>query len=191
MFTGLVRAMGVVVCSGADVVRRSTGVPLWVASHAASYGLRPGDSVSICGACMTVCRAVGPMIGACMSYDSLRQLRMLRCGRATNVELPTAPSDLLHGSIASGHVVCTGKVMVTRYDGGSVRLAMGVRRYDGRPIVHKGAIVVDGAALTAIGPDLGGYGWTCSVNLVSVTRLRCTLGTLMVGDDVNIEVPAS
>ncbi|WP_457913159.1 hypothetical protein [Candidatus Tremblayella endosymbiont of Pseudococcus viburni] len=29
---------------------------------------------------MTVCRAVGPMIGACMSYDSLRQLRMLRCG---------------------------------------------------------------------------------------------------------------
>ena len=57
-----------------------------------------------------------------MSYDSLRPLRMLTCRLATNVELPTAPSDLLHGTIASGHVVCTGKVIATISDGGSVRL---------------------------------------------------------------------
>lgn len=70
--------------------------------------------------------------------------------------------------------------MATRSDGGSVRLAMVVCRYDGRPIV-----------LTAIGPDLADMGWTCSVNLVRATLQACTLGTLMVGDDVNIEVPAS
>jgi riboflavin synthase alpha subunit len=106
---------------------------------------------------MTVCRAVGPMIGACISYDSLRPLRMLTCRLATNGELPTAPSDLLHGTIARGHVVCTGKVIATSSDGCSVRLAMVVRRYDGRPIVHKGAIVVDCALVqTAIGPYLVG-----------------------------------
>lgn len=188
MFTGIVQDLGTVeaVEETADGVRLRVVTPL-------AGELRPGDSISVNGCCLT---AVGESDGgdgdasfqAEVMNESLRRTSLsaaATAGARVNLELAMAAGDRFGGHIVQGHVDATGRVVETRPDGFSrvVRIAPedpALLRY----VVEKGSITIDGVSLTVSAID---ETWI-EVSLIPETLERTTLGRVGPGDPVNLEV---
>jgi riboflavin synthase len=108
----------------------------------------------------------------------------LSAGAAVNLEAPLRAGARLGGHIVQGHVDDVATVSAIREEGFSrvltFTLAPGLRRY----IAEKGSVAVDGVSLTVSALDGSGF----SVALIPETLKRTTLGTITVGDRVNLEV---
>ena len=102
-----------------------------------------------------------------------------------NLERPVTLSARLGGHLVQGHVDGVGEVSgVERDDAGRGRAhGAGARRLL-RYVVEKGSISVDGVSLTIA--ELAGEGMR--VALIPHTLAVTTLGTLVPGDPVNLEV---
>ena len=102
-----------------------------------------------------------------------------------NLERPVTLSARLGGHLVQGHVDGVGEVigMDRDDDGGAVitvRVPEGLLRY----VVEKGSISVDGVSLTVAA--IAGEG--VQVALIPHTLVVTTLGTVVPGDLVNLEV---
>jgi riboflavin synthase len=101
-----------------------------------------------------------------------------------NLELPLRADGLLGGHIVQGHVDGTGTVREIRQEGVArvleVEVSSPLRRY----LVEKGSVAVDGVSLTVSALYEHGF----SVGLIAETVERTTLGTVAVGEPVNLEV---
>jgi riboflavin synthase len=182
MFTGIVERTGRVVSAR----RKGEKAILRVDLGPAAKGLRPGDSVSVSGVCLTLAGPVAKGIG---TFEAVREtlsrttLGGLRAGARVNLEPALRAGDPLGGHFVQGHVDGVGRV---RANGGpdgawtlSVSAPPGVRRW----IVEKGSIAVDGVSLTVAAAEDGGF----TVALVPHTLDRTTLRALAPGDAVNLE----
>jgi riboflavin synthase len=150
--------------------------------------LTAGDSVSICGVCLTV-EKTDP---AASSFQVFAMSETLKCttagcwrkGAAVNLERALRFSDRLGGHLVQGHVDGIGRILSVRRRGASRDLAVeipaGLRRY----IAGKGSIAIDGISLTVgrVSPQ------GCEVHLIPETLKRTTLDRLRGGERVNIEV---
>jgi riboflavin synthase len=197
MFTGIVQDLGTVVA----VDDQDGGVRLRVRTALAG-DLRPGDSISVNGCCLTAVGepsavGAGPAAGdgeAELAFDadvmneSLRRTSLgaaAAVGARVNLELAMAAGDRFGGHIVQGHVDATGVVEETRPDGFAriVRIAPedpSLLRY----VVEKGSITIDGVSLTVSAIDDAAL----EVSLIPETLERTTLGGLGAGDPVNLEV---
>jgi riboflavin synthase len=90
----------------------------------------------------------------------------------------------LGGHIVQGHVDGTGSVRCIVAEGDAllvtVEAAPSIMRY----VVEKGSVAVHGVALTVTGVDDESFG----VALIPYTLSETTLGTIAVGDELNLEV---
>jgi riboflavin synthase len=111
-------------------------------------------------------------------------LAHLQPGDRVNIELPMRVGDRLGGHIVQGHVDGLGRVDGIAQSGFARELRISAPAQLARYIVHKGSIAVDGVSLTVSG--LAGDRF--SVSLIPETLERTTLGSLAVGDRVNLEV---
>ena len=181
MFTGIIAELGEVTAweQGRDAARITVRAPLAVADS------RHGDSISVSGVCLSVVDQ-GPdwftadVMGETIAMSTLDHLAL---GTRVNIERPTQVGDRLDGHIVQGHIDGTATVL-------SVEPAStwSVLRFSLSPdvaplVARKGSIAVDGVSLTvsAVGDD-----WF-EVSLIPETLSATTLGTLAVGDKVNIE----
>jgi riboflavin synthase len=181
MFTGIVEDLGSVVAieSLADAARLTIrGEDL--------HDVRPGDSVSVNGVCLTAAELTDDGFTADVMKETLRRSSLggLAAGDPVNLERAVTPTTRLGGHIVQGHVDGAGVVADRRpsshWDEVDIDLPPDLVRY----VVEKGSITVDGVSLTVAAIVAN----RVTVSLIPETLARTTLGRRAVGDAVNIEV---
>ena len=181
MFTGIISELGTIstVADAGDSVRVTVKAPRAVSKA------RHGDSIAVSGVCLTVIDQdadsfVADVMGQTLAMSNPDQWS---AGRTVNVESAMAAGDQLGGHIVQGHVDGTATVVDIRQSGDWRVLRFSLDRAHAPLVVDKGSLTIDGVSLTvsAVGDD-----W-CEVSLIPETLVATTLGSLSIGDTVNIE----
>lgn len=181
MFTGIVEALGSVegIHPEGESVRLDVRVP------ELARELRPGDSVSVSGACLTVVAREGDSV----RFDAVREtllktsLSQLEKGSRVNLERALRADARLDGHVVQGHVDGTGVVERLERSGEDVRLYLTCEPDLAELLVEKGSVAIDGVSLTVVGLRAGGF----DVALIPYTLEHTTLGERRPGDRVNLE----
>jgi riboflavin synthase len=183
MFTGLVEDTGAIV--SAD--RRADAVILGVRpSRIALTELVVGESICHDGTCLTVTDVGSDAYHVLAGGETLARTTLggLAVGHRVNLERALRVGDRLGGHWVTGHIDGTGELVV-RTDLGA-NLVLGFRAAPAllRYIVEKGSIAAAGVSLTVNAVDGDGF----SVAIIPHTREHTTLGQLVLGDRINLEV---
>ena len=146
---------------------------------------RVGDSIAIDGVCLTVVSVDGGSFAFDAVPETLSRtsLATLEPGSPVNLEPALRAGDALGGHYVQGHVDGVGSVRAVEPEGDGNRVwfdaPVGLLRY----VVEKGSIAVQGTSLTVAATDDRGF----AVALIPHTLAATTLGSLAVGDRVNLE----
>jgi len=180
MFTGLVESLG----SVHSAVLSSTGTRLSIATELGP--LQIGDSISVSGACLTVIEAVGGRFSADVSRETLERTTIagLSVGSLVNLERPATLGSALGGHLVTGHVDAVARVLHIEAIGEAASMRFELPRALGRYLAEKGSVCLDGVSLTvnSVTPN------TFDVMLIPHTLHVTTLGRLVVGGSVNLEI---
>jgi riboflavin synthase len=184
MFTGIVQGL----CRVARVVEQPSLRRLSIDLQGLAAGLELGASVAVNGTCLTV---TGVDAGA-VHFDVIREtlertnLGGLSVGSLVNVERSFRIGDEVGGHIVSGHVSGVADVarVVTGPNERNVYLTVpeAFMKY----LTLKGFVALDGASLTIARLDAAAR--EIGVCLIPETINRTTLGSVVEGDRVNLEV---
>ena len=190
MFTGIVEEIGRV----ARVDRSHGDLRVRIEATVVLSDLAVGDSVAVSGCCLTAVSVDDGGFEVELTDETLRATApRWHPGAAVNLERAVAARGRFGGHVVSGHVEGVGTVT----DRHEVEGAL-VLRIDGHPalarwLVPKGSITVDGVSLTVV--DVGGPGGSdpalpahaFTLWLIPHTLQMTTLGSLTIGDRVNLE----
>jgi riboflavin synthase len=177
VFTGIVRELGRV-----EAIERSdAGARLRLRAPATAAGASVGDSIAVNGVCLTAVDVRDGVLAFDAVPETLRRstLGRLRENGGVNVEPALRAGEPLGGHFVQGHVDGVGRVRAVDAEGLEVEAPEEILRY----CVEKGSIAVEGVSLTV--SALGERSF--AVALVPHTREATTLGSLAVGDEVNLE----
>jgi riboflavin synthase len=191
MFTGIVTAIGRLVDTRALGAGSEFGLRVTIETPSGYLDdTRNGDSIALNGACMTVA-ALDPSVSRFevdISGESLHRTTALdRTGRI-NLELALRAGDRLGGHLVSGHVDGIGQVVRMRTVGESSELVIACPHDLARFVAVKGSLVVNGVSLTVNRVDDHPASCHASINLIPHTLAHTTLGELVEGGAVNLEV---
>ena len=189
MFTGIVTAIGTV----ASVEQRGD-LRLTIACPYDPAGIVIGASIACSGVCLTVIDRGGSAGDAWVAVDVSDE--SVSCtaprwsaGARLNLEQALRLGDELGGHIVTGHVDGVGQIVSKRTEGDSLRVEIAAPAALAPYLAPKGSITVDGVSLTVnvVADDADG---TCSftLNLIPHTGEVTTLGALVEGDAVNLEI---
>jgi riboflavin synthase len=183
VFTGIVQDVGTVQAheaQGGDVriVVAVDGLDL--------RNVHAGDSICVQGCCLTVTHLQGTAFAADVSREtlSLTTLDELVVGSRVNLEPALKAGDPLGGHLVSGHIDGIAKIVAVSADARSTRLRISVPPELARYVARKGSVAVDGVSLTVNEVEGGVFG----VNIIPHTQTVTTLGRLVAGARVNLEV---
>ncbi len=145
-----------------------------------------GASISHAGCCLTVVEKGADWFAVEVSTESLEATTLgnLHVGAAVNLERPTRVGDELGGHIVSGHVDGVGEVVSIEPEIGSHRVTVRAPPPLHRFIARKGSVAIDGVSLTVNEVEGDVFG----VNIIPHTWEVTTLGRLMPGASVNLEI---
>ncbi|WP_419707368.1 riboflavin synthase [Promicromonospora sp. NFX87] len=186
MFTGIIEELGSVVAldrpdgdDGADAV-------VTVAGPLAASDARPGDSIAVDGVCLTVVSVADGSFVAEIMPESLGRSSLggLVPGSVVNLERALPANGRLGGHVVQGHVdgiaTLVRRTPGPRWDDLEFSAPAALTRY----VAEKGSIALAGVSLTVTWVSDGGFG----VSLIPTTLAATTLGRLVPGDVVNVEV---
>ncbi|MEA2558403.1 MAG: riboflavin synthase [Actinomycetota bacterium] len=179
MFTGIIEERG--------EVRELSPHRLVVAARTVTVDSSVGASIAVNGCCLTVVENAGGGLTFDLSEETLTRtsLRSLRAGDSVNLERPVTLAARLGGHIVQGHVDGVGTVTAIEAAAeGGASVSVGIPADLLRYVVEKGSITVDGISLTVAGMSASGIVIAVIPHTLAVT----TLGTISIGDPVNIEV---
>jgi riboflavin synthase len=178
MFTGIVEEIGKV--KGVSPGR------LNIEASKVIEGTKPGDSISISGACLTVTSISNNDFCVEVMPETIRRTNLGRFqfGDAVNLERAVPADGRFGGHFVQGHVDDVGKVLSVKPEEGAFIARISAPSYLMPYVVTKGFIAVDGVSLTVFDYD----DFSFSVSLVGYTREHTTLGIMKPGDVVNLEV---
>jgi riboflavin synthase len=192
VFTGIVEELGK--AAGLDLLADSARLTIHAPLVAA--GAAAGCSIAVNGVCLTVTEADGDQFTADVMGETLARSTLggLAPGAPVNLERPASVGGRLDGHIVQGHVDGTGVVTDSRPADRWRVLRISIPGALSRYVAEKGSVAVDGVSLTVSGlSPLGaavpadGKHWF-EVSLIPETLTRTTLGSVAIGDQVNIEV---
>ena len=149
-------------------------------------GIRIGDSICVQGCCLTATELLGRAFAADVSRETLNLTTLgdLRPGASVNLEPSLKAGDALGGHLVSGHIDGVATITSISGDARSQRLRVSVPSDLARYIARKGSVAVDGVSLTVNEVDGNEFG----VNIIPHTQTVTTLGRLVVGARVNLEI---
>lgn len=181
MFTGLIESLGAVV----DVRPEGPGVRINIGAGNLAQEARIGDSVAINGCCLTVVEINGAALSFQAGQETLSRtnLGQLKPGSRVNLERSLVVGDRLGGHLVTGHIDSLGSLVDRRDDGEWSYCWFSAPAELMRQVAAKGSIAVDGISLTVVEVLDDRF----SVALIPHTLSVTTLGSLAIGDTVNIE----
>ncbi len=183
MFTGIVEALGRIEkleAVGGDL-------RLTIATDGAYLdGVNLGDSIASNGVCLTAVALPDKAFVADVSVETLdaTTARSWIVGTPLNLERALTAHKPLGGHMMSGHVDGVGHLVEKHVDARSWRLSFEAPQVIARYIARKGSIAIDGVSLTVNAVA----GSRFEVNIVPHTWENTTLGALVPGSKVNLEV---
>jgi riboflavin synthase len=184
MFTGIIQDIGHVQA----IERRGEDLRLAVATERLDLAQsRIGDSMAVAGVCLTVVELSAHRFSADISRETLARTTIGEwcAGRAVNLEAALRAGDPLGGHLVAGHIDGGAQLLERRGDARSEQMRFRVPGELARYLARKGSVCVDGVSLTVNGVQNDD---SFDVNLVPHTLAVTTLGTLQVGERVNLEV---
>jgi len=145
-----------------------------------------GASIAHAGCCLTVTEKGDGWFAVEVSGETLSKTKLAEWSEGSRINLERAAKlgDELGGHIVSGHVDGLGMVASITPEGGSHRIRFEAPEPLHRFIAPKGSITVDGVSLTVNEVE----GRVFGVNIIPHTWETTTLGSLKVGDKVNLEI---
>jgi riboflavin synthase alpha subunit len=182
VFTGIVREVGRV-----DAVDGgASGILLVVSAPETAATARVGDSVAVNGVCLTAERVAEGRLAFVAVPETLRRTSLadLERGAEVNIEPALRAGEPLGGHLVQGHVDGLGRVQSIEAEGEELRVIVEAPAELLRYCVEKGSITMDGVSLTVAELHEGAFG----VALVPHTLAATTLGSLVPGREVNLEV---
>ena len=178
MFTGVIEEIGKV--SSASTTK------LVISAQQVVDGIKPGDSIAINGACLTVTDFDRASFSVDVMPETLQRtnLGQLTAGDGVNLERPTTLGGQLGGHLVQGHIDDIGRIISMEWEGEALLFRFEAPPEVMRYTTPKGFITVDGISLTITEKDNSSF----QVSVVEYTRQNTTLGSRKVGDVVNLEV---
>ncbi|HEX9815023.1 MAG TPA: riboflavin synthase [Myxococcota bacterium] len=181
MFTGIVETVGIIeaVEPGDDLTR------LVIGAESIADGVKPGDSVSVNGGCLTVTSIRDGRFAFEAVPETLQRTSLgdLKVGARVNLERAMRAGDRLDGHLVQGHVDGVGTVRQMIQHGNDVRLQIDCDPELADCVVEKGSIAVDGVSLTVAALLPAGF----EVALIPHTLEATTLRDRQPRDRVNLE----
>ena len=184
MFSGIIAAIGTLT----QLTPRNDGAATTrLTVEAADLGLDDvalGDSIACNGVCLTVVEREGNHFCVDVSPETLSCTVGLDKPGRINLEKALCLADRLGGHLVSGHVDGVGEVL--RFDpvGDNRLLEIRAPQELAKYIARKGSITVNGVSLTTNTVN----GAVFSINLIPHTLAATTLGELVPGKRVNLEI---
>jgi riboflavin synthase len=184
MFTGLVQELGVVV----DIARQETSAQITINAPALAPQIKPGDSVSVDGVCLTAVDVKSDSFTADVMVQTLSvtSLGQISAGSAVNLELAARLDTRMGGHIVQGHVDGTGTLVALTPGAQWMKCEVKVERTLLKYIVAKGSICFSGISLTV--GEVHDETSVVTVWLIPETIERTSIATKKPGDLINIEV---
>ncbi len=178
MFTGIVEEIGrVTLASPGNLV---------IATRPVLKEMEGGQSIAINGVCLTVTDFGANSFSVDIMPETLSRtnLGLLSAGDGVNLERPVALGGQLGGHLVQGHVDATGRIASIRWEDQTMLVGFEAPAEVMRYVVDKGFIAVDGVSLTVVAKDVSLF----QVSIVDYTQKHTTLGSVRVGELVNLEV---
>lgn len=182
MFTGLIEGTGKL----KTIEPRGKDMRLSIQASFDLEGFQIGESVAVDGVCLTVVSWQARAFTVDVSQETLSRttLGQRSVGDEVNLERALRLGDRLGGHLVNGHVDGKARVMARKQRGDSLVFVFEVVAELGRYIIEKGSVAVNGVSLTVNRCGEQSF----DVNVVPHTARVTTIGSLRVGDEVNIEV---
>lgn len=181
MFTGIVEETGEIV----DIDQTEDG---WRIRVSASFcdDLEHGQSVAICGACLTVEAFDDTSFELFLSRETLDRTYFdeMSVGDGVNLERALPADGRFDGHFVQGHVDGVAEVTTVEQVGDDWTFGFSLPDSMRRYVVEKGSIAVDGISLTVA--DLRDDEFT--VAIIPATYELTNLAEKSVGDPVHLEV---
>jgi riboflavin synthase len=181
MFTGLIREVG----SAVRLAPRGREASLTVACTLVLTGARPGDSIAVDGACLTVESLSSRDFTAFLSAETLEKttLGALKPGDAVNLEPSLTLNDRLGGHLVQGHAEGVGTVLSLIPVGTGWTLAVELPADLEDAVIPKASIALAGVSLTVASIA----GQRVEVAAIPETLRSTTLASWKPGTRVNVE----
>ncbi len=182
MFTGIIETVGTM-----GSIRERAGTREFVIRAPGMAGeLKPGDSVTVDGACQTVVRNddnsfVIETIGTTLSRTIAGEYRV---GTRVNLERSMVLGGRLDGHLVQGHVDAVGRVAGVKREGDYWLMDFVIPEVISRVTILHGSIAINGVSLTVNALAQEGR---CQVGIIPFTWTHTNLGSLKPGDRVNLE----
>ena len=184
MFTGLIEEMGLVT----KFDRSSDSARIEIKGEKVLADLAVGGSIAVNGVCLTTIEINDNKFWADISSQTLQvtSLGGLKEGDRVNLERPVSFGSAMGGHFVQGHVDGTALLSARSPGDGWDNVSFEIPKSLMEFIVNKGSITLDGVSLTvAIINDSTS---SITVALIPETLEMTTLGALVVGAKVNVEV---
>ncbi len=180
MFTGIVEESGALL----ERVETTDGLRLRIGCSFADE-LRPGQSVGVSGACLTVEEASEDRFSAFLAAETLSRtyLGELLEGDRVNLERAMPADGRFDGHLVQGHVDATGEVRAIEPVDEDWRFAFSLPEALAPYLVEKGSVTVDGISLTVATRRDEVF----DAAIIPTTYELTTLGTKEVGDPIHLE----
>jgi len=181
MFTGIITDIGKV-----QRIERRGDTRFVIATRYDMDTVDIGASIACSGPCLTVVDKGPGWFAVDASAETLSKttLGQWAIDSAINLERALKVGDELGGHIVTGHIDGCAEILSCRPEGDSVRLVFQAPAPLSRYIAPKGAVALDGISLTVNEVE----GDTFGVNVIPHTQKMTTLGGLMPGARVNLEI---
>lgn len=178
MFTGIIEEVG--------TIESFSSKGLLLSASKVLEGTKPGDSLAVSGACLTVTQIEERAFWTELMPETIRRTNLgkLRPGDKVNLERALKAGGRIGGHFVQGHVDGVGKVVSRWAEERALILQISAPPESMRYVVEKGFIAIEGVSLTVVRREELSF----TVSLVSYTLENTNLGLKRSGDWVNLEV---
>lgn len=184
MFTGIVEEIGLI----ADLTELADARTFTIRAQRVLDGVAHGDSIAVNGVCLTVVDHRSDSFTVDVMKQTLDHstLGTLSVGASVNLERAARLDSRLGGHLVQGHVDGVGTVVAVSPGEHWTVVAVHAPESLLRYVVAQGSITVNGVSLTV--SSLNDAMQEFTVSLIPTTLRDTTLGSLDIGDHVNLEV---
>jgi riboflavin synthase len=179
MFTGIVETTATVL--------KKTDSGLTLERPSTFDDLKAGASIALNGACLSVVEFDDQSMSFFVLPETWNKTNLgdLEVGSPVNVERAMGAGGRFEGHIVQGHIEGTGTVTIFEKPSDSPWATLAIQLPDTISpfVVYKGSIAINGVSLTVVSIEKN----ICTIALIPQTLEITNLGTLKIGERVNIE----
>jgi riboflavin synthase len=184
VFTGLIEEVGTV----EEIFQRDENRHITITSSDLVKQLKPGDSISVSGVCLTALDISERSFSADLAAETWARTSFsrIKTKSTVNLELPMRADGRFGGHIVQGHVDGTGTLISLKRNAGAEDywLTIEVPNELLRYIVPKGSLSIEGISLTVAKLEANIVSVAIIPHTVEVTNLK----NFKNGDPLNLEV---